>query len=177
MEDQENTTPREVTNDPPEAAPEAVIEQTEEPEAKLMTWADIQDFFIKEGEWLEEQIEAEKTSPYKMCPACSTAANALQLLYDGLKDADEQSRAMLEANLKEESAIWFFSRECKWYEVSKSIVLGMMQAAHTPHLIARVHPDLAHASRMSSFSRKNKTTKEKRKLERQRKTQARRKAT
>jgi hypothetical protein len=176
MEDTKTATPREATDDPPKDG----VVTTEETETKLMTWEDIETFFTEEGEWLEEQIKAEENSPYKMCPACSTALNSLKLLHEGLEDLDKRSYALINKTpetIHDDLSIAFLSRECKWYEASKTILMSMMQAAHTPHLIARVHPDLSHASRLSSFSRKNKTTKAKRKLERQRKTQARRKAT
>jgi hypothetical protein len=105
------------------------------------TEEELENFFIEEGQWIEEQLKAED---YEGCPVCSQMVECLKNLHKHLQVVMEETDS-----LRDEDAMptpfmnWFMRYNKKWYLLYKEDMLSLLQTAHLPHKVMKAHPELA----------------------------------
>jgi hypothetical protein len=127
---------------------EETVEQQEAPPAvevgdgEKITYDQLEEFFIEEGQWLEGQI-AEEQQTHQSCPLCSGLPNVFRMLIQAARDALENADSMMEKGYSEQRVIGQLLREKVWYETIKGVINEMFQIGHKPGAIMNAHPELA----------------------------------
>jgi len=118
---------------------EQKTEETPEEPINLNDYDDLENFFIEEGQWIEEQLKAED---YENCPACDHMVECLKHLHHELQQAMEAADQIKEKS-GETRASGVLNICRVWYLLYKEDFLSFLQAAHEPHKIMKAHPELA----------------------------------
>jgi len=129
------------------------------------TYEELENFFIEEGQWIEEHIKAEN---YDDCPVCSQIVECLKNLHKHLQVVMEETDSLRDEDVMPTPFMNLFMRyNKKWYLLYKEDMLSLFQASHLPKKVMKAHPELA-ISKAKKRNIKIRPTKNQRKTARKR---------
>jgi hypothetical protein len=122
---------------------EQIKESTQEKSTQEKRFYDFYDEVIEEGLWIEKQIETEKKSGNRACPACQAMFESLNALNIELTKTVTQADEMLKKDeIKLDPVESVIHREYQWYCTTKDLILDMFKAAHKTKTILSAHRNI-----------------------------------